>query len=269
MLDLTDPTRPAGLTPGRHLPTLVFYPAVGPGNGAETGGAPGLSHGWPLVVFAEGYAVTPLTYHDLIHHLAASGFVVAAPAFPLETQGGPLDEGDLHNEPADIKFVITQALAASSRPGVLAGMIDPAHVALVGHSDGGEAVLGTIYLPGIADARVGPVVAMAASGSLVGSNMPATPRHDLMVIEGTADTVNPPPDAGHLYAAAPAPKAYVQLLGASHLPPFTDANQWRSVVESTIVDWFDAWFGGLYGGSAAGRLGQDGNVKGVAQIQLG
>ena len=220
------------------------------------------------MVFAEGYDVTPMTYHDVIHHLAASGFVVAAPAFPLETRGGSLNEADLQHEPADIKFVISQALAASTRAGPLHAMIDPAHVGLVGHSDGGEAVLGAAYLPGVADPRVGPVIAMSA-GPLIGDPFPPSAHHDLMVVQGTADTVSPPQDADRLYATAPSPKAYLQLLGADHLSPFATADRWRPVAEAVVVDWLDAWFAGPYSGSAAGRLGRDGNVGGVAQVQLG
>ncbi len=140
----------------------MFYPAAGSNPAAETEGAAPLYRDWPLVVFAHGYDVTPLTYHDLLHHLASAGFVVAAPFFPLEAAGGTLNENDLANEPQDIKFVITKTLAAGTVPGLLDGMIDPAHIALVGHSDGGEAVLGEAYLPGVADARVGPVVALSA-----------------------------------------------------------------------------------------------------------
>lgn len=270
-LDLTDTTRPTGSRPGRHLPTIVFYPAIGPGGGAETGGAHGLRGPWPLVVFAHGYDVTPLTYHDLLHHMAESGYVVAAPSFPLETHGGPLDENDLSNEPADIKFVITQVLAAAAGggDGVLKGMVDPAHVALIGHSDGAEAVLGAAYLPGVADPRVGPVVAMAAQGILDDDRIPSVPRHPLLVVQGTADTINPPVESDRLYASAPSPKAYLQLLGASHLPPVADSNRWRPIVEATVVDWLDAWLGGPDTPGAAGRLGHDANVAGVAQIQLG
>jgi predicted esterase len=268
-LNLTDPSRPTGSAPGRHLPTLVFYPAVGPGGGAETQGAPGLFHSWPLVVFAHGYDVTPLTYHDLLHHLAASGFVVAAPSFPLETEGGPLNENDLDNEPADIKFVITQVLAAGTRAGVLGGMVDASRIALVGHSDGGEAVIGAAYLAGVADARVGPVVAMSAQGILNPNGMDRSQHHEILVVQGTADTINPPSLGDKLYAESPSPKAYLQLLGASHLPPIADANQWRPVVEAVVVDWLDAWFGGPYGPSAAGRLGHDGNIPGTSQIRLG
>lgn len=268
-LNLVDPSRPTGSTPGRKLPTLVFYPAVGTNPAAEIPGAPGLYHSWPLVVFAHGYNVTPLTYHDLLHHLASAGFVVAAPSFPLEAAGGPLDESDLSNEPADIKFVITEVLAAGRGPGVLTGMIDPAKIGLAGHSDGGEAVLGEAYLPGIADARVGPVVAMSAAGILNGNRLPASPKHPLLVVQGTADTINPPAKADALFASAPSPKAYLHLLGAGHLPPIADPNQWRPVVEATIVDWFDAWFSGPNQASAAGRLGHDANVGGTSQIALG
>ncbi len=256
---------------GRTLPTMVFYPAIGANPGAEAENAPPLFHGWPLLVFAEGYNTTPLTYHDLIHHLASSGFVVAAPSFPFETAGGPLNENDLQNEPADISSVITDMLAANGRAGVLSGLIDPARVGLVGHSDGGEAVLGAAYLPGIADTRVGPVVAMSAKGFLNGGRLPATPRHELLVVQGTADTINPPADAEALYASASsaAPKAYLTLIGAGHLPPIAEANQWRPIVEATIVDWLDAWFGGPYAPGAAGRLGHDADIPGIAQIRLG
>jgi hypothetical protein len=252
-LDLTDATRG-----GRHLPTLVFYPAVGPGNGAETGGAQGLFRNWPLVVFAEGEGTTPLAYHDLLHHLAASGFVVAAPTFPVDTPA------DLANEPGDVRYVIDQVLAAAGRPGVLDGMVDASRIALVGHSEGGDAVLMEAYTTDTGDSRVGPVVAMAASGSI-----PASPKHDLLVIQGTADTVNQPNLGNALYASAPSPRAYLQLLGADHVQAYTAANQWRPVVEAAVVDWLDAWFGGPNAATAAGRLGHDANIPGTAQIQLG
>ncbi|MHB8465947.1 MAG: alpha/beta hydrolase family protein [Acidimicrobiales bacterium] len=269
-LDLTDTTRNADSRQGRHLPTLVFYPTAGNNLSAETPSAPGLFHGWPLVVFAHGYNVTPLTYHDILHHLAQAGFVVAAPSFPLETQGGPLDENDLQNEPADISFVITRVLAASSGTGVLATLVDPDHIAVVGHSDGGEAALGVAFLPGASDSRIGPVVAMAAQAILNGDKVAAAPsRHPLLVVHGTNDTIVPMSKGDQVFASAPTPKAYLRLFGAGHLPPVADANQWRPVVEATIVDWLDAWFGPPNSTTAASRLGHDANVSGTSSIQLG
>jgi alpha-beta hydrolase superfamily lysophospholipase len=269
-LDLTDSSRPTGSRPGRHLPTLVFYPTAGPNPNVELAGAAGLYQNWPLIVFAHGYNVTPLTYHDLLHHLAESGFIVAAPSFPLETQGGPLDENDLQNEPGDIRFVITKVLAAGTNPGPLSGMVDATKIAVAGHSDGGEAALGVAFLPGASDDRIGPVVAMAAQAILNGDHVaPAPVRHPLLVVQGTADTINPPARGDKVFATAPTPKAYLRLFGAGHLPPVADANQWRPVVEATIVDWLDAWFGGPNEVTAAARLGHDANVSGTSSIQLG
>src|SRR5690242_18539158 len=77
---------PDGRRVPRSLDTVVRYPAVG---------GP-----YPLIVFAHGYALTPATYRRLLLAWTAAGYVVAAPAFPLEkadAAGGP-DESDLVNE---------------------------------------------------------------------------------------------------------------------------------------------------------------------------
>ncbi len=269
VLDLTDHSRTTAFLAGRHLPTYVFYPAVGPGGGAETTGAPGLFHSWPVVLFAEGYNGSLANYHDVVHHLAAAGFVVLFPLFPLETTGGVLNEADLVNEPGDVTFVFNQAIAAGNGSGVLHGMLDSAHLAMVGHSDGAEAVLGAAYLPGQIDGRVGPVVAAAGQGVLIGNHGGSGVAHDVMVIQGTSDTINPPAYSDNLYATSPSPKSYLQLIGAPHLEPFSTNDRWHGVVESVIVDWLDAWIPGLYSSSAAGRLGHDGNVPGTSVIRLG
>lgn len=270
VLDLADPTRATGTTPGRHLPTLVVYPTAGAPGPRESAGAAGLDGDWPLVVFAHGYDVTPLTYAHLLHHLAQAGFVVAAPSFPLGTAGGPLDENDLVNQPGDLRFVITQTLAASARPGVLAGMVDGTRIAAVGHSDGGEAVLGATLVPASADSRIGPVVAMSAQPPLPGDELftSAVP-HPLLVVQGTQDTINPPSLSDQLFARDPGPKGYLHLLGGDHLSPVADPTPWRPVVETTVVDWLDAWFGGANAVGAAARLSHDGSVDGVARFNLG
>ena len=268
-LELTDRSRPTAFVPGRHLRTLVFYPAVGPGGSAESPNAPGLFDDWPVVLFAEGYDANLGYYHDVVHHLAASGYVVLFPFFPLATSGGPLNENDLVNEPGDITFVIDQAIAAGAGAGILHGMLDAGHLALVGHSDGGEAVLGAAYLPGQIDGRVGPVVAASAAGVLLGNHGGSGVAHAVMVIQGTADTINPPAYGDRLYATTPAPKSYLQLFGAPHLDPFSTADQWHGVVEATIVDWLDAWIPGLYTASAAPRLGHDADLPGTSVIRLG
>ncbi|HVM67698.1 MAG TPA: hypothetical protein VMU14_22685 [Acidimicrobiales bacterium] len=269
LLELTDPSRTTVFVRGRKLPTYVFYPASAPGGGAETAGAPGEGQAWPIVVFAGGYNTNLSAYHDVVHSLAAAGFVVAMPLFPLETAGGPLDENDLVNEPGDITFVLDQVIAAGTAAGVLHGMVDGNRVALVGHSDGGEAVLGAAYLPGQVDARARVVVAGSAAGVLIGNHGASDIAHDVMVIQATADTINPQAYGDRLYATTGSPKSYLQLIGAPHLDPWSAANKWHGVVETTIVDWLDAWIPDQYSSSAVARLGHDANIAGTSVISLG
>jgi predicted dienelactone hydrolase len=82
-VDSTRGTAAFGSYPGsssRVLPTTIWYPS--------DGGGP-----FPLVVFAHGYGVTPSFYASLLPRLAAAGYVVAAPTYPLLSgqPAGPTD----------------------------------------------------------------------------------------------------------------------------------------------------------------------------------
>ncbi len=259
LLDVVDPTRPTvqhgrTLSPSRHLPTLVRYPAVGPAGGAEVAGAPAAHGSWPLVIFAHGYNVTPATYSHLLHAWADAGFVVAAPAFPLETAGGPLDENDLDNEPADISVVITAVLARSAAAtGPLAHLVAPSHIAVTGHSDGAEAALAAAYVHG--DHRIGPVISMSAQGILGGPH--PDPAHPLLVVQGTADTINPPARGDAVYAAAGRPRFELHLLGGGHLPPIADATPWRPIVDQVTTAFLRRYLS--VGSAAVATLMADGD----------
>jgi len=264
-LDLYDPGRPtvAGgrvLAPSRHLPTEVRYPAVGPRGGDEGAGAPLAAGPWPLVVFAHGYDVTPDTYRHLLHAWAQAGFIVAAPAFPLEAAGGPLDENDLANEPADIGAVITALVARSAAgSGPLAHAIDPNRIAVAGHSDGAVAALAAAF--GRSDGRIGPVIAMAGAAS-AGVPHP-DPRHPLLVVQGLADTTDPPVNSWQVYQAARPPRILLELYGAGHLPPIADDTPWRPIVESVTIDFLRHYFGL---GATIGALAAAGTHPGVSFI---
>ena len=260
MMEVVDTTRPTvdhgrTLSTSRHLPTLVRYPAVGPVGAEETAGAPVASGAWPLVVFAHGYDVTPATYAHLLHAWAAAGFVVAAPSFPLETAGGPLDENDLSNEPADISVVITAVL----KDPVLAAHVESSHVAVTGHSDGAEAALGAGFVSG--DSRIGPVISMAAQGV---DGMPNhNAAHPLLVVQGTQDTINPPARSDGVYAAAGPPRFYLRLLGAGHLPPVADDTPWRPIVEQVTIDFLRRYLGGSV---SVASLTSDGTHAGLSTL---
>jgi dienelactone hydrolase len=266
MLDVVDATRPTvqngrRLSSTRHLPTIVRYPAVGPVGATELSGARPAPGAWPLVVFAHGYNVTPGTYAHLLHAWAAAGFVVAAPSFPLETAGGPLDENDLSNEPADIRVVIDTVLAQNSAPsGTLAHLIDARHIAVAGHSDGAEAALAVGFVNG-GDPRIGPVISMAAQG-IIGGPRP-DPRHPLLVVQGDHDTINPPARGDAVYRAGGAPKYELRLLGAGHLPPVADDTAWRPIVEQVGIDFLRRSFGGAV---TVGILEADATKPGLSTL---
>jgi hypothetical protein len=257
-IDVDDPTRatPArGGTPGhpgRDLPTVVLYPA------ALDGVA--LPGPWPLVAFAHGYNSTPNDYLPLLHAWASAGFVVAAPFLPGERGDlpGP-DRGDIPQEPADLSAVISAVLSA--RAGPLAGLADPARVAVAGHSDGGMAVAGMTLGTMPRDPRV--KAAMVLSGDTF--NAPAAPLGNVpvLIVEGTADPINPAA-AGRVWSTSTAPRALVRVLGAGHLPPYVSAGLQQDEVRAATVDFLDGELSGRRDGLA--RLAHDGDAPGLTSL---
>ena len=221
----------------RTLVVVVRYPALGGASrrGDATDAAPARGDGpYPLVVFGHGFDVTPATYSGLLDAWARAGYVVAAPVFPLENAnapGGP-DEADLVNQPADMSFVITQLLASTRAPtGLLSGLIDPAHVAVAGHSDGAETALAVAYVPGYRDRRVDAAVILSGAG--FGPQLARFPAGTppLLAVQGTADPINLPGNTAAYYRIAQPPKYLLWLLGATHLPPYTGQQPWFGIVE--------------------------------------
>ena len=230
-----DRTRTIRLPSGRRVPrtieTIVRYPK---------GGGP-----HPLVVFGHGYTLTPARYARLLRAWTLAGYVVAAPVFPLENAnapGGP-DESDLVNQPADMRLVITRLLALNTHPGgVLEGAIDAARIAVAGHSDGAETALAVAYDPRYRDRRVRAAIILAGAEL---PHMGPFPRGSppLLAVQGTADPINPPGDTYGFFRAAPTPKFLLRLLGASHLPPFTDQEPQLGIVERVTIAFLDHYLG--------------------------
>jgi len=202
-----DTSRPAGSQSNvRTLPARVLVPDG--------------RHDHPLIVFAHGFSANGPVYTNLLRQVAAEGYVVALPTFPLSsagTPGGP-QLGDYVNQPADVSFVITQLLALDAQAGSpLAGRIDEDHIGVSGHSLGAITTLGfanTCCLDPRVDA-IAPIAGLRAG--FPGSFFPAgTPP--LLLIHGDADATVPYSGSTSAYADAPAPKFLVTLLGAGHVP---------------------------------------------------
>ena len=173
---------------------------------------------------------------------ARAGYVVAAPVFPLENAnapGGP-DEPDIVNQPTDMSFVITQLLASARAPtGLLSGLIDPAHIAVAGHSYGAETALAVAYVPGYRDRRIDAAVILSGSG--FGQQLARFPAGTppLLAVQGTADAINLPGNTAAYYRIAQPPKYLLWLLGATHLPPYTGQQPWFGIVERVSTAFLD------------------------------
>ena len=164
--------------PTRTLVTTIWVP-----NG----------HGpFPLVVFAHGYGANPQVYGPVVRPWAEAGFVVAAPAFPVSSHGGPNYAGilDAANQPGDVSFVITRVLALSLRPGALHGKVDPGRIGVGGHSLGAITTLGVVERSCCRDHRVDAAISISGTPLLRGTDF-AGKAPPLLLIHGDHDqTVN-------------------------------------------------------------------------------
>jgi dienelactone hydrolase len=238
---------------GRRLVTIVRYPkAPGP---------------FPLIVFGHGFAVTPSPYAALLRAWARAGYVVAAPVFPLgnaNAPGGP-NEQDLVNQPKDMSFVITSLVADSAaRSGFLSHLVNPRRIAVSGQSDGGDTALAAAYDPRFRDPRIGAAVILSGAEIPFLGPIHFSSGPPLLAIQGTADTINPPPLTYTFYTAAPPPKYLVKLLGAPHLPPYTDMQPQLGIVERVSLAFLAHYLAGSAG--ALKQMVAAANVPGVATI---
>lgn len=252
----------------RQLPTIVRYPTTSAPSGSETqGAAPALAYRpFPLIVFAAGFNSSPAVYAGLMHAWTSAGYVVAAPSFPLTTMGGPLDENDVVNQPGDLSAVITSVLDLSATAGnVLSNLIDAAHIAAAGHSDGGETVMGIAANSCCLDHRLSAAIEMSGAEIVYpgGRYFPGrTPP--LLAVQGDNDPINNYSYGVQIYDDAPAPKYLLTLLGAGHLEPFTTDTAQLIVTELCTIDFLNYYLKGRADGIS--RLVADAASRGNAKL---
>jgi fermentation-respiration switch protein FrsA (DUF1100 family) len=274
VLRLVDTSRkielPNGTSEPRTLLTYVRYPAVGATGRTDLPNAPAArSDGpFPLVIFGHGFAVMPSLYARILQSWARAGYVVASPVFPrenAEAPGGP-DESDLVNQPADMRFVISRMLAVSrAGTGPFAGLLDPMQIAVAGQSDGGDTALAVAYDRRFRAPQVSAAVILSGAeipgiGEFTFS--PGSPP--LLATQGTADTVNPPSLTNAFFDAAPRPKYLLNLIGAEHLPPYSDQQPQLAIVERVTIAFLDGYV--KHRPSALTRLASLGSVPGTASM---
>jgi fermentation-respiration switch protein FrsA (DUF1100 family) len=165
-----------------------------------------------------------------------------------------------------VSFVITRLLAADAAPGApLHNLIKRHAIAVAGQSDGGDTALAVAYDPRDRDPRIS--AAMVLSGSydpFVAAFAFAPGGPPLLATQGTADQINLPSSTAAFYERARPPKYLLQLLGAGHLPPYTNGQPQLGVVERVSIAFLDKY---LKDEAKAGRrMARAGNVAGVATL---
>lgn len=258
-----DPSRPtaegAADTPARADRTIVTRIAH------PTSGGP-----YPLIVLSHGASGHPDEYTETIPMWAADGFVVASPAFPLTNADVPealSNVGDVVNQPGDVSFVIDEVLAANDDPSSpLHGLVDPEAIGVVGHSLGGATTWAVSFNTATRDERIDSAVVFA------GLTMPMSDgeyEYDtglpLLVLHGDADDVAIELDLDP-WEQAVSPKWFVTLLGATHVPAFTDEESpYDELVTRTVLDF---WHGTLDGDDEAlGRVTTDATDPDLSEVR--
>ena len=138
-------------------------------------------------------------------------------------------------------------------------------IAAAGQSDGGDATLALSYNSCCVDSS------LKAALVLSGAEYPGfpntyftTPAIPMLVTQGSADTINPPQLSSAIYAAAPSPKYFLNLIGATHLEPYTAYNAYEQTVAAVSVDFFNAYLKGET--QALSAMSSAGNLQGTAQL---
>ena len=252
----------------RVLPTLVRYPVI-PAAAATSGR---LVRGlFPLVVFAPGFIQCQANYAALLRTWASAGYVVAGVNFPrTNCHVASPNENDLVTQPADLAYVIAQMLVASRQPrGFLAGLIDPAKIAVAGHSDGGDTVAALAANTCCRDRAVTAAIVLAGAEwpPMPGSYF-TQPTPPILFVQGDADDINPPAASITMYQADRAgPRFYLDLYRVGHLPPYEGQDPAEQVVARVTIDFLDRYLAGTPGAAIAMR--HDGHVAGVATLSSG
>ena len=233
--------------PGRTLVTTTWYPAdVAPG-GAPVADAPPDASGapYPVILFSHGFSATPALYEELLSSLAAAGFLVIAPQFPLSSGGraGPPDAADVVNQPGDISFLIDQILDAPDDDSEPFGIVDPDAIGVAGHSNGGITTLGLIAHTCCRDDRIEAAAVLAGTPAPFPDGeyeLGETPP--VLVVHGDEDVQVSYEDTVRAFNKMRGPKVHLTIEGGDHgssallSTPESDASTLQ-----TTVDFFDRY----------------------------
>ena len=186
---------PGDVRAGR-LPVTLRYPGGRRRGWAETDGAAAAAGTFPLVVFAHGYDISAADYDDFTRDLAAQGFVVAAPDFPLlqhVRSAGPGHAGR-HRQPGARRVVPRRELlgdgagAAGHAGGARRARPRPASSATPTAAPRSHGVASNSCC---FDGRIGAAVILSGDEGQSGGQWGVAGSPPMLFAAGHADTINP------------------------------------------------------------------------------
>lgn len=181
------------------VPVSVLFPADGEGRPS--------SRNNPAVVYIQGGAVSPSRYEWQGVELAKRGYVVAFPRHQLDLAFFSIDHGQ----------AARQALLNGEAGSALEGLVDPARVAVAGHSLGGVVTMKLALQGGFQAAVVQASFQDTADNAKVpGLTIPT------MYLAGQGDCQAKEAQVREGWATVPAPSALVVLEQVTHYQ-FTDS----------------------------------------------
>ena len=207
-VDLGDVIQMGDFSSSSHY--IVFYPKE-----LETS-----NKQYPVLVWANGTMCAPILYTNLLHGVAARGYVVVASSEMMSADGKA--------QIAAIDYVFEQSMDENS---VLCGKIDPEKIGAFGHSQGGRSSVNAAA----ADGRISCIVSIAGSSYTSEASKCSTPA---LFLTGSSDVVvlsslwvKP------AYNKVKGPAVYASAKGAIHTTCVTNADKYIDYCAS----WFDAW----------------------------
>lgn len=259
IVDPSRPTRVNGTAPGtdrRSLATRLWYAPVPVAAPACRGGR------CAVVVFAHGLGGSTGRFDAMARALAAAGYIVAAPTFPLTHEfapGGSINGvSDVAEQPADLSAVIDALDAAGDDAAdPLHGRVDGTRVGALGHSLGGATVIAATRTACCGDNRIGAAVLVAPATFVVGVYFGGEPRRDgapMLVVNGSDDPLIRP-FASREYARSLAPPWYfleVRDVGHSLLVENVgEPTESLTATARAVEAFFDEYLGGTAGTTVA------------------
>ena len=228
--------------PTRTLETTILVPE---GKGS-----------FPLLIFSHGLGSSPQFYEGLLEEVAAAGFVVVAPLYPLTGRDAPAgaDPSDTQNQPGDVSFLIdvaTAAVAASEAP--FDERVDVGHIGTFGHSNGGITTLGIAAHSCCRDPRIDAAASLSApSAPFGGGEYDFSNTPPLLLVHGTLDPVAPYQESVRIFNNVTAAKGMVTLNDIGHSDFLAPADHGFETMANSIIDFFRTHLRG--DNAAEGRL---------------